>query len=292
MNKFYLFSAVFDRRAERDTPLFMEIDRNALPILDYRTMLKEEYESRKLKYPKYSIRSYAKSLEISPSFLSQVFLGKRNLSLSTAGSIVSKLKWPRRRERLFLNIINHDILPGGDVKRAAYDDAVFDNELAFNELSSDQFKLVSEWQHFAIVELIQLKNTDHRASTIARRLGISLKKTQLSIDRLLRVGLIARHNSRLKKSTPFYRVQGVPSRAIRAYHSRHMRRALKALETIAPDQRDITGTTLAIDSRRMPEFKELIKKFRDQLNQITTASDSNDRVYQLAIQFFPLDRDV
>lgn len=60
----------------------------------------------------------------------------------------------------------------------------------FLSLSDDEFELLSEWQHFAIIELSKTDEFQFDPKKIALRLGIHVEEVRDSIERLQRLNFI------------------------------------------------------------------------------------------------------
>lgn len=67
----------------------------------YVELLGREYEKRRSKNSHYSLRSFARDIEIPPSLLSEVFNEKKGISLETAKAIISKLNFSDYEKKLF-----------------------------------------------------------------------------------------------------------------------------------------------------------------------------------------------
>ncbi len=59
--------------------------------MDYRTILKKQLDQRKVINPRFSMRSLAKKIELSPSKLSEIMQGRKSLSSKRAVIIAEKL---------------------------------------------------------------------------------------------------------------------------------------------------------------------------------------------------------
>ncbi|MNS96870.1 hypothetical protein D3C72_1311880 [compost metagenome] len=62
------------------------------------------------------------------------------------------------------------------------------------------------------------------------------------------------------------------------------------LDRVHVDKRDMSMITLAIDSKKIPKAKEMIKVFRRKLANYL-AQGKKDGVYTINIQLFPLTKD-
>lgn len=70
--------------------------------MTYRDILKNQLRRRQELNPKYSLRSFASRLEISPSKLSEIMSGKKRLSVERAEMILSRLGLEVREAELFV----------------------------------------------------------------------------------------------------------------------------------------------------------------------------------------------
>jgi uncharacterized protein (TIGR02147 family) len=65
-------------------------------------------------------------------------------------------------------------------------------------------------------------------------------------------------------------------------------KALSTLESIPLEERDHSSMTMAIDTRKLKQAKEKIRRFRRELSGYLTRVDERDAVYALTIALFPL----
>ena len=68
-----------------------------------------------------------------------------------------------------------------------------------------------------------------------------------------------------------------------------MEKAVEAIEKFSVSERDLSAVTLSIREDQVPVVKKLILEFRRQLSKTIQEHGPRDRVYSLAIKFFPLD---
>ena len=159
----------------------------------------------------------------------------------------------------------------------------------FLDLEIENFELVSNWLHFAILELTQVRGFKSSSKWISERLGITKAEADDAIDRLLILGLLARNGDKLVlvKSSA---VRDVPSAAIRQFHKSHLEKAIVALEEQAFEQRNFSGITMAINPKQLPLAAEMIKKFRRKLMKVLEEGDKT-LVYHLSLQLYQLDKE-
>lgn len=266
----------------------LEVDKK----LDYRFLLTKELELRKQKNAAYSLRAFARTLNVSPAYMSQVFSGKRVLSDSTAITFSQKLRWTTKRKNLFIALLQYQKAPNTDARKLALNQINDLGELDFLELKQDEFQLVAEWYHFALVELSDIKGFKADPRWVARRLRISIHEAEVAIKRLVRIGLLAERNDQLEKSNKHHRISSVSSEAIKTFHRTHLKGALIAMDSQDFDKRDFSGTTVVLPIENIPEIKELIQDFRNKINRYCSSNRNSNAVYHLAIQFFRLDKEL
>ena len=233
--------------------------------------LKQEFQKRVSKNPSYSIRAFARSLEMDSSSLSGILSGKRKLGLKTTQKILEKMPLSKiEKQNLLFQYVNPE------------------SQSQSKQLSSDHLEIVAGWEHFAILSLIETKGFQNSAKYVAQQLNLDLPQAMRALDRLERVGLIINNKGKYKLNQKGVSTSdNVPSIALRNSHRQYIEKALYSLEHHSLEQRDITGVTMAINKSKLAQAKKLIREFRKSLAELLE-SGSQEEVYRLNIQLFPL----
>jgi uncharacterized protein (TIGR02147 family) len=259
--------------------------------LTYRTYIHREFAIRKRRNPAYSLRAFARDLNVPAPKLSQVLRVVRGISTSRAIQMAKRLNLSDSESELFISLVDSEHGRSREARKQAQD-AVARLSAAqnFDALSLERFKVISDWYHFAILELSEVKGFKSEPKWIAKKLGISLDQSQKAIQRLLEFGLLQKVSGQLRQTqadlaTP----SGIPSRELREHHSQILEKAEEALETVPVQQRDFSAVTMAIASDQMEEASTWLREFRRKFCKDIQANPNKDRVYCLSIQFFPLD---
>lgn len=240
---------------------------------DFRLLLQEELVGRAKKNPSYSLRAFARSLEIQSGFLSKILKGQRRVTPATVRRLGPKLG-------LALKQIDQIANACGEPPK----------DLAFRQIAYDQFQVISEWYHFAILELANVHGFRTEPLWIARALGITQAEAQAAIDRLVRLEYVALgDNGKWTITEGHTTTLGTQdtSVALRAMQKQFLQAALAALDNVGVDRRDQSTMTMACDSSRLPRAKLMIQEFRRKLCGYLEAGDHRDSVYQLSISLFP-----
>lgn len=241
-----------------------------------RVALQREFIERCRKNSSYSLRAFAKYLEIDQSFLSKLLKGQRAITPEFAESVAPKLGLrPAQVKDLFSK--GTASMPG------------------FLSLTDDEFELLSEWYHFAIIELSKTNDFDHDPSAIAARLGIHIEEVRSALQRLDRLGFIKlQENGDFKVLAPNTAWGNSKSTsALRKNFQRTLlEKSMYALDHVPFEFRDNSSTTVAINKKRIPEFREKIQEMRKELADFfqPEGEPGLDEVYQLTVSFFPLSK--
>ncbi len=245
-------------------------------------LLQTKYEEIRDKNPSFSRRAFAKKLGISAGAVSELFNGRRQVSKGLAERLSDRLLLdPQERSELF------KLFPEKRrYKKESNEDEVTANYL---QLSADQFHVIGEWYHFAILTLMRTSDFQSDPKWVSERLGLPITTIKQAIERLKRIELITEDkNGNLVRSKTRYRTtDDVANVSVKKAHLQYLDSARKALEQVPVDQRDFTSVMMAIDPANLPKAKELIRKFQDELTEVLETKPKSE-VYQLHVSLFPL----
>jgi uncharacterized protein (TIGR02147 family) len=135
---------------------------------------------------------------------------------------------------------------------------------SFNEISLDTFKIISDWYHFAILELTEISGFKSNTTWIAQRLNISFKTAEEAIERLLDFGLLEKNQFGVLTQThkSLATPSGIPSSEIKKHHRQILAKAEESLINDPVSERDFSTMTLAIPQSAYSEIQNEIKNFR------------------------------
>lgn len=256
---------------------------------DYRDFLKDSLETRSQKNSKYSLRAFARDLDLAPQILSAVFNKKKGISVEVASKIATRLGLNEQESNYFCDLVDlSHARSSGAKKIAALRLSRYKQELKFQTLKMDSFRLISDWYHYAILELTFVKGFKSDPVWIAKRLKISNHEAKQAVERLLRTGLVTEVGGRYEKAVVHHTTtHDVPSDAIRNFNRQILLKAADALTFQDVAERDLTTMTMAIDIKKIPEAKKRIRAFRHELTEFLETGD-REEVYCLSLQLFKL----
>ncbi len=250
---------------------------------DFRIWLQQQFTSRCKRNPKYSLRAFAQMLKMDASSVSQIFAGKRKASTRVISKICDTLSAGPVLKTVFLNEAK------AKFKNSKY--KVTDKKAAFELLAEDAFAVISEWYHFAILELANVNDFKSQASWCANVLGISTAEAQIAIERLKRLSLMKEEDGRLIRTNRLLTnfKPGITSSAHKNLQRQILKMAIEAIDHVDAEDKDITCMTMAIDIKKIPAARKVISKFRRELTEFLEEG-SRSQVYQLAIQLYPISK--
>jgi uncharacterized protein (TIGR02147 family) len=240
--------------------------------LDIRAILIRELDERCRKNPRYSIRAFAKFLDVDYSTLSKMINGRRPVGERLTRRLALRLGYGTTQAL--------DVNLNSALKTAEY-----------RPIPAEDLRLIPEWYHFAILELIKIQGVKHTPGHFARRLGINQWQVRAAIDQLVGAGMLKFDADAgwIDTSSGFTSSIGVPAADVaRNLQIQLVKKSLDALEHIHIERRDHTSLTVALSRSRLNEAKELIKTFRRQMDALLSKDTDYQDVYVLNIGFFPV----
>ncbi|USN47513.1 MAG: TIGR02147 family protein [Pseudobdellovibrionaceae bacterium] len=256
----------------------------------YRSILRQELEKRCTKNKSYSLRSFAKLLEVSPSQLSRVLAGTKNLSVMNAKRIAEILFKNEPQKSLFVSLVEINQANNDDLKQRLSEQLKENNAIDEKfELELEVIKYISDWYHIAILELTYIVDEPLSSSIVVKALGISAIQAKLAMERLERLGLLKRRDGRLVKSRAHLQTpSGIPNKSLRQFHQQMLEKAQQALVEQSVDRKYFKGKTMSISSDDLGEVRSLIDEVLNKISKLANNRKKKDSLYQLNIQFFDL----
>jgi uncharacterized protein (TIGR02147 family) len=248
-------------------------------------LLRSQLLIAQIKNPKYSLRSFSRKLGINAGALSSIINGKRNVSKDMAGKITRKLLIDPQERTEILNLFP-EIRKYRNTEEMKQDEGV-----KYLEIEASTFKLIAEWEHFAVLSLLKTTEFKNDYQWISKRLGVSKFRVQEVVERLLWLGfLVICSEGNLKRVMAAYRSSDeTVNLSVRKSHDENFELARESLQRDSIKERDFTSVTMAINPEKMSIAKEMIRKFQDELAEAMESGPQSE-VYRLSMQLFPLSK--
>ncbi len=267
---------------------------NIYDYTDYRKFLYDYYLQQKAEHRHFTLRYIAKEVGFrSASFFSQLINGKSNISLKMARRFSTFMKLNPTQEEYFQTLICYNQAKTHDEKKIFFEKLTGFRNSRIKCIDSKYFEFYDKWYYTAIRELLYIHPFDGNYKKLGRLLipSIGLSEAQKAIRRLEKWGLIKRGENGL-----FYRSDNqnittgsdAQSFYINNYQQAILKLAGDALDNIPRDQRQFSTLTMSLSPKGYEKFKDELQLFRRRLLEIAQEDSSEDRVYQLNFQLFPL----
>lgn len=263
----------------------------------FREVLKKELEQRSTRNSKYSLRSFARDLDMAPALLSDVLNGKKGLSRITAAKVSDRLGFTAEERSYFCDLVEsqHARSKVCREQASARLSRVFKkSDFKVFQLDQVRFSPIMNWYHMAILELMKTPEYEDSEEYVSKRLGITRLQSRQALERMEKFGLVARVNGkRYPTNQSIATPDGVSSADLKQHHEQFIKLGLEALFTQSVQDRDIRGLTIQCSKNDVPLVRERIKKFLIGLDQeLSKTSGDGSEVYQLNTQFFCLTRPI
>lgn len=236
-------------------------------------LLTQSFMDLRAKNPRLSHRFFARKLGISSGALSEIMKGKRKVSDKLAVRIAERLQLdPKARAAL--------MAPRIDSEEAG--------QFEYLQLQDDQYHLISEWQHYALLNLVKSESCEHRISWFAERLNLSEKVVSEALNRLLRLGMLSFQKKKYMRTKGHFKTSDdILNTSIQRSHLEDLELYSDLLRSLEPNERDLTSVTMLLAPSRMGEFKKWLRSAQDRFASKFETTDSAT-VYRLSFALFPL----
>lgn len=258
----------------------------------YQDALRSEFGERVRRNPQYSLRAFARDLNLSPSMLCDVLAEKHHLSRDRAFKVAQGLRLSAPETELFCDLV--------DAKHARCINKKKEAEKRLNirwkraefvHIEENRFKMMAEWYHLAIFELLEFKDFRADPKWISKVLGIPVPTVNEALERLEFLGIIERRGGTLKSKSGFVETSsGAPSTAVRQYHDGILDKAKQAIFFQDMEERELSALTIAMSAKDVPKAKEMIRNFRREFAKQLSNSSDKDALYMFSMQLFRLDQ--
>ncbi len=255
---------------------------NTLEQLCIREILQRKYTEVKNRNPAFSKRSFAKKLGISSGSLSSILQGERRISKALATNMADTLGLAPDERHQFLSpfqtrfsFLSRFFLP-----------------ITYKSIQADFFKIISDWEHFAILNLAKLDVFKSDARWIASQLNLPLLRAQAALDRLLSLNFLRIDNEgNIKRSEVQIQTadNNTTKESIRRSFEQGLDLAKKNLFSVVADKREYTQQFMAIDPAKLPEARTLIRQFQEQLLTLLETG-TKKQVYNFSLQLYPVSK--
>lgn len=253
--------------------------------------LKQHFEKKKSSTSGFSMRSMAKNLKVSPSFVSEVLAGHKDLPLERVKSFVKILEMDFAAENRLRTLLAKEsqVLQGLNLKDGLKEAPSIQK---YEDLKKDKFSLLYPWYNVLILDFIECDGVGKDKGIISRCLGLSDYQVQRSLDFLLVNGFIQEKSDKYVKISEKIRLAANRSHEnIREYHKKIIDLAKSQLDKKTEQdfvQREISGLTINANptAENIEKARQILLDAIHEAGEILSSGGPCSDLYQLNIQMF------
>lgn len=263
------------------------ISANSRP--EYLNILEEIFKERRLRNNRYSLRAFARDLNMNPSTLSAVMNSKRPFPAEHMEEVCERLNLTESEEKNF----NKSIEVGATNLDKIGQDRTFDMVVERSEPKFDKLRIDPRYR--ATLGLISIAQEKGRSvEWMAKKLELPLEKVQETLDDLVGLGIVEVNLKGTYKRIKQYLIfAGGTDAQITEERNVGLGLALKNSQNFNYKNCYSRNMTLAVNINDIPKVKKLITDFRYKMRGFLKESSGkessgHDEVYNFEFHFFPL----
>ena len=263
---------------------------------DYRKFIQDYYDERK-RDSAFTWREFAQNAGFASAiFLKYVCEGKKNLSISAAGSVANAMGLAGFEKTYFVLMVTYAHAKGDEAKMAAFEKrCALARTHKIRVLGGEEFDYYKSWKNPLLRELAP-HMPGARPAEMARacKPKISAAEVSETLDFLEDANLLRKNREgnyvQTDKSISMGSVDAVPL-AAKDLQRQMGELAVKALD-LPLAERVMSGVVLGLTEESYDQIKKELLEFRRRIIAIATESDKTQRVYRLNFQLFPISEDL
>ncbi len=267
---------------------------NIFRFLSYPEWLTAAFEARREAEPSMTHRVFSEKCGYrSSGAIALIMGGKRRLSEKGARRIAKALSLtPGERDHLVLMVAFERASSYAQRERLLKKMTAakqFEDEWEGSLVAMDYYR---HWYLPVVREIVSLDDFVEDPAWISEKIHFKLTKHQVSLalEELLKLGYLERDSEgRLRPTQAIIATPAeVRSEALKQHQREMMRLASSALDSQAPDRRDMRVTTMAISVAQAARVKALLTQLQKDVLAVVQEDEPIEVAYQLNTQWFAL----
>lgn len=257
----------------------------------YSDIIKELFHTRILKNENYSLRAFARDLNLNPGYLSDLISGKATLSIKKSEEIGRILFLSLEDQKFFSKLV--EIANANEKSRSQLENQLYNFDSSHVTVSQEIYASISEWHSLMLLELICLKDFKYDLEWIAQKLLISAEEAEKTVDNLIAKNLLILEDGQLKKQYDYLVLpNGNKSAQAKNFHKLVLENAISAIDEQESETRNFTAAFLHIDTTEIARMSEKIKCFRREFAHEFESENNSNSVYMFSIQLYRADHEI
>ncbi len=237
----------------------------------YREILKDIFVQKISKNPCYSLRAFARDLDISVSYLSEVLTSKKTLKPSYIDQVISKINLDEESAIIFR------------------ESCLFENQgkSTLKEISKEDFNDINDPLVFALLSTFFLEDFVNDVMWISQRLRISQEKCHQLIQALVEKDILEIKDGQISRKSLNYIVKNFSNpQKLREFHKKCLTQIDQSLTNMPSEKIHLNHLCFAINPDKISTFREKTNKYLDEIEKLMETGPQKD-LYSLAVYLTP-----
>jgi uncharacterized protein (TIGR02147 family) len=264
-------------------------------FLSYRKYISEWFEYKKRQRTGFSHRGVSKKLGLtSPNFILLVIKGERNISMELAAKLSELMGHNELEQEYFLSLIRLEQASQSSEKLDAQKILLrLARKISTSVMQTSQMEVISSWQYMLVRECVFFPDFKPEPVYISEKLDglVSLEEAEGAIATLIKGGFWKQdgHGSWLPQEPVLDTGNGIFKEAlINQLHSQTLNKWATWMDDLEPSQRELGLLYIPMNKEKIPELKERIRQFQDEIIGWLQDEKNPDQMVQLGTYLIPL----
>jgi uncharacterized protein (TIGR02147 family) len=221
-----------------------------------------------------------------------VFQGRKNLANASIPHFVKLMKLTQREAEYFKLLVLFNKAKSNDEIRILFEKMLPYIELGARKIESGAYEYYTKWYYAAVREVLAYFpfNADYASLAQMTVPEIGVREAKKAVALLLKLGFIKRSRAGRYELTSRFITTGEEWRsiAVRRFQKETIGLALKALDDVPKEQRDISTVTVTLSEDGFARMREKLKAFRREVLELAHQEGNADAAYHLNLQLIPI----
>lgn len=251
-------------------------------VLDFQQLIRAHLTNAFIKIsdknPRYSLRAFAKKLNVSNSALSEIMRAKRKISKGKAIEFAKLLNLSQKE-------IDNLTIAFSSVNRI---EILKNTENPINEvlIEDGHFHIMADWRYFSVLGLVRGSRGNMSTVEMARLLGLKSKEVSLLVEEMISVDIIQKRGNQLYVENFILRTsENFPKNLLDKRRIQSLEGAKFAIEENLSSELGFFST-IGVNLEKIEAAGELIEDFMKRLCIFLRDKDSTD-IFEVSFNLFP-----
>lgn len=258
---------------------------------DFRKLLADLYEERRLAYPETTARSFAAEAGFSnPGFFNDVVRGARKLSREAQAKMVQVFAFQAKQAEFFRLLVEFGQEKDPSLREQIREKLqVRRTRSRFARMQPDKARYYEDVAYALVRSAVDAGRFSHEDQVVAfLKRKLPATRVRQCLKELQDWQLVRRDaKGVLEVADKFVEPAPTMGLQVRRLNREWLGEAASALDSVSPEKRHISTMLLSVGPETHRQIAEKIKAFRAELFAMAEADMVPDRVVQLSLAYFP-----